>query len=140
MFLVLGNCTNGNSKIELCITAQNVLLSHVAIVDVYKTKYQNKQGGSIGIVVQSSWYEPLRNVPDDRGAVKRLLVFDITWFLDPFVYRDYPPEMHQMLGRHLPTFSREMTEKIKGSFDFIGINHYTTMYTKDCIFSMCLKI
>ncbi|XP_057847977.2 beta-glucosidase 18-like [Cryptomeria japonica] len=135
-----GNCTDGNSKTEPYIAAHNVILSHAAAVDAYRTKYQSKQGGSIGIVISSSWYEPLRNIPDDRAAVERLLAFDTAWFLDPIVYGDYPPEMRRMLGRRLPTFPREMSEKVKGSYDFIGINHYTTSYAKDCLFSLCYKI
>lgn len=34
-------------------------------------------------------------------------------------------------------FSHEETKLIKGSIDFIGINHYTTLYVKDCISSTC---
>ncbi|GLJ30169.1 hypothetical protein SUGI_0596830 [Cryptomeria japonica] len=111
-----GNCTDGNSKIEPYIAAHNVILSHAAAVDVYRTKYQSKQGGSIGIVISSSWYEPLRSIPDDKSAVERLLAFDTAWFLDPIVYGDYPPEMRRMLGRRLPTFPSEMSEKVKEDY------------------------
>ncbi|XP_057837214.2 beta-glucosidase 18-like [Cryptomeria japonica] len=135
-----GNCSDGNSETEPYLAAHNVILSHAAAVDVYRTKYQNKQGGSMGIVICAGWYEPLRNIPDDRVAVDRLLAFDTAWFLDPIVYGDYPPEMRQMLGRRLPTFPKEMSEKVRGSYDFIGINHYSTSYAKDCLFSPCLEI
>ncbi|XP_031284095.1 beta-glucosidase 18-like [Pistacia vera] len=56
---------------------------------------------------------------------------------DPLVYGDYPPEMRQYLGTELPSFSHEETKLIKGSTDFIGINHYSTLYAKDCIHSAC---
>lgn len=53
------------------------------------------------------------------------------------MYGDYPPEMHQYLGKDLPKFTLEETEYIKGSVDFIGINHYTTLYAMDCLHSPC---
>ena len=56
-------------------------------------------------------------------------------FLDPIIYGDYPPEMRQLLGSRLPTFSPEERRKLDYKLDFIGINHYTTLYAKDCMFS-----
>ena len=33
-------------------------------------------------------------------------------------------------GNRLPNFTQEESEMIKGSFDFIGLNHYTTKFVK----------
>lgn len=50
----------------------------------------------------------------------------------------YPSEMHEILGHdHLPKFSRNDIAKLKNGLDFIGINHYSSYYAKDCIFSVC---
>jgi len=43
--------------------------------------------------------------------------------------------MHRLLGERLPSFSPEDRRKLNYSLDFIGINHYTTLYAKDCMFS-----
>lgn len=45
--------------------------------------------------------------------------------------------MRQVLGLRLPTFSSEDRKKLQHKLDFIGINHYTSKYVKDCIFSPC---
>jgi len=37
------------------------------------------QGGSIGIVIQSKWYEPLRNTTFDFLAAQRALSFEVGW-------------------------------------------------------------
>ncbi|KAI6693806.1 hypothetical protein NL676_021516 [Syzygium grande] len=59
-------------------------------------------------------------------------------FVDPLVYGDYPPEMRQVLGSRLPTFSAEERKKLlELKLDFIGVNYYTTLYVKDCMFSSC---
>ena len=57
--------------------------------------------------------------------------------LDPVIYGNYPPEMQEILGDHLPKFSRDEMELVKGSIDFISVNHYTTLYAKDCLHSTC---
>ncbi|GLJ30671.1 hypothetical protein SUGI_0607360 [Cryptomeria japonica] len=124
----LGKCASGNSMSEPYVAAHHVLLAHAAAVNTYRTKYQKIQGGSIGLVMSATWYEPLKDTLDDRAAVDRILAFNIRWFLDPVVLGNYPSEMRERLGSRLPTFNTEMLKKLAGSFDFIGINQYTTLY------------
>lgn len=45
--------------------------------------------------------------------------------------------MRQLLGGRLPSFSPEDRRKLRYKLDFIGVNHYTTLYAKDCMFSGC---
>ncbi|MQL72104.1 hypothetical protein Taro_004444 [Colocasia esculenta] len=130
-----GDCSSGDSELEPYIAAHNVILSHATAVDIYKKKYQMKQGGLIGIVVDTSWFEPFDDIPADHLAVERALAFETPWFLDPMVYGTYPPEMSQILGSRLPVFSPEDQKKLGNKLDFIGINHYTTLYVKDCMFN-----
>lgn len=51
--------------------------------------------------------------------------------MDPLVHGHYPATMRNDLQDRLPTFSEEEAKAVKGSFDFIGLNHYTTHYAKD---------
>ncbi|KAL5990482.1 Beta-glucosidase 18 [Asimina triloba] len=132
-----GNCTAGNSAIEPYIAAHNVILAHATATEIYRRKYQCKQGGYIGIVMSASWYEPLRDIPADKAAVERVLAFETPWFLDPIIYGDYPPEMRQILGSRLPIFSSNDKKTLKSKLDFIGVNHYATLYVQDCMFSSC---
>ncbi|KAJ6836468.1 putative inactive beta-glucosidase 14 [Iris pallida] len=132
-----GNCAFGDSANEPYIAAHNLLLSHSAAVAIYKKDYQVKQGGSIGIVLMMKWYEPLRNIPVDIAAAERAFLFDVAWFLDPLFFGDYPLEMRDILGTRLPTFSPEERRKLQNRLDFIGINHYTSCYSQDCVFSQC---
>lgn len=57
--------------------------------------------------------------------------------MDPILYGEYPPEMREILGLRLPTFSLEEKKKLQSRLDFIGVNHYSTLYAKDCMFSPC---
>ncbi|KAJ0974582.1 hypothetical protein J5N97_016547 [Dioscorea zingiberensis] len=85
--------------------AHNMILAHATAVNIYKKKYQVKQGGSIGIVISMSWFEPLRNIPEDYIATQLTLAFEIGWFLDPLFYGDYPIQMRETLQSKLPKFS-----------------------------------
>lgn len=57
--------------------------------------------------------------------------------LDPLVYGEYPAEMRQCPRLEMPRFSPKEKELLRGSIDFIGLNHYTTLYAKDCFHSPC---
>ncbi|XBI97953.1 hypothetical protein VPH35_018242 [Triticum aestivum] len=133
-----GTCESGNSHREPYVVAHNMLLSHAAAVHNYKKNYQATQGGSIGIVIAMKWYEPLTNTRDDILAARRALSFEVDWFLEPIFFGDYPREMHELLSSNLPKFTSEEKSLLqKNKVDFIGINHYTAIYVKDCISSPC---
>ncbi|KAL5553664.1 hypothetical protein UlMin_041065, partial [Ulmus minor] len=51
-------------------------------------------------------------------------------FLDPLMFGDYPSSMRERVGSGLPTFSRSEASLLKGSLDFMGINHYTSFYAR----------
>ncbi|KAH7439488.1 hypothetical protein KP509_04G064300 [Ceratopteris richardii] len=67
-------------------------------------------------------------------ASRRALDFHLGWFLRPLVFGDYPGSMKRLVGNRLPTFHKGSTNRqqasVKGSFDFIGLNHYTTTFVK----------
>lgn len=39
--------------------------------------------------------------------------------------------MQTIVGSRLPKFTEEEVKMVKGSMDFVGINHYTTYYMYD---------
>ena len=48
--------------------------------------------------------------------------------MDPLINGDYPVSMRRLGGNRLPKITKEQSKLIKGSFDFIGLNYYTTNY------------
>ncbi|KAF7811146.1 glycoside hydrolase family 1 protein [Senna tora] len=40
---------------------------------------QEKQGGKIGIVINTPWYEPFSNSSEDKLAAERALSFSMNW-------------------------------------------------------------
>ena len=48
--------------------------------------------------------------------------------MDPLIKGNYPVSMRGLVGNRLPKITEEQSKLIKGSFDFIGLNYYTTNY------------
>ena len=52
-------------------------------------------------------------------------------FLDPLMFGHYPASMQKLVGNRLPQFSNQESQLVSGSLDFVGINHYTTLYARN---------
>lgn len=113
------------------VAAHNLLLAHAKAVHVYRAKFQQKQKGVIGITNNCDWREPLTDSIADQEAAQRALEFFLAWFADPVYKGDYPAVMKLKLGNRLPIFTEAEKILLKGSSDFFGLNHYTTMYASD---------
>ncbi|RZB74437.1 cyanogenic beta-glucosidase-like isoform X1 [Glycine soja] len=122
------NCTGGDSGTEPYLSSHYQLLSHAAAANLYKTKYQTSQKGIIGITLNTDWFLPASEKITDRDAARRALDFRFGWYMDPITFGDYPKSMRSLVGNRLPKFSKEETRQLKGSFDFLGLNHYATVY------------
>ncbi|KAK8990845.1 hypothetical protein V6N11_028803 [Hibiscus sabdariffa] len=79
----------------------------------------------------AQYYEPYSYTLADRKAARRAMEFDLGWFMEPLVRGQYPPIMQKLVKDRLPVFTEEDKELIKGSFDFIGLNYYTSRYSKN---------
>ena len=122
-------CAKGNSSTEPYIVAHNSLNAHAAAVELYRTKYQKRQKGLIGMTLNHDWAEPRKADSEaDRAAAERRNEFAMAWFLDPLTFGTYPQSMRRLVGERLPTFSNEQKRRLAGSYDFIGLNHYSSKY------------
>lgn len=124
-------CKDGNSATEPYIVAHNMLLSHATVVDIYRRIYKQKQNGVIGAAFDVMWYEPATNSTEDIEATQRAMDFQFGWFIEPLIFGDYPTTMKQRVGDRLPLFTQAESKLLKGSLDFVGINHYTTWYARN---------
>ncbi|CAN0896450.1 Beta-glucosidase 40 [Linum grandiflorum] len=124
-------CKGGNSATEPYIVAHNTILAHATAADIYRRKYKPTQKGIIGASFDVIWYEPGSNSKNDIEAAQRAQDFQLGWFMDPLVLGDYPSSMRSRVGTRLPKFSDSEVKIVKGSLDFVGINHYTTFYASN---------
>lgn len=122
------NCSVGDSGKEPYTVGHHQILAHAATVRLYKQKYKGVQKGEIGITLVSHWFTPLSRSKSSVVATRRAIEFMLGWFLDPLSRGDYPQSMKVLVGNRLPQFTKKQFKLVKGSFDFIGINYYTTNY------------
>jgi beta-glucosidase/6-phospho-beta-glucosidase/beta-galactosidase len=109
---------------EPYLVAHNMILAHAKVYHIYKTEF-SAYGGSIGIANCGDFRYPKSSSKDEEAA-ERAMLFQWGWFVDPLVYGEYPQVMRDRLGDRLPTFSRAEQSLLRGSYDFLGLNYYSS--------------
>ncbi|XP_024947339.1 myrosinase 1 isoform X2 [Cephus cinctus] len=118
------------------LCSHNVLKAHARAYHIYDKEFRPTQNGTIGIVLSLSYAYP--KDPDDATSVETHFQFNAGWFCHPIFSAsgDYPSLMKEKIASasleqgyprsRLPEFSQEWIEYIRGSSDFLGVNHYTS--------------
>ncbi|XP_018417300.1 PREDICTED: lactase-phlorizin hydrolase-like [Nanorana parkeri] len=117
----------------------NLIKAHAEAWHLYNSTYRARQGGVISITINSDWAEP-RNPykQEDVEAARRYMAFYGGWFANPiFNNGDYNEIMKSRVRERslaqgltksrLPEFTEEEKKRIKGTYDYFGFNHYTTV-------------
>lgn len=58
-------------------------------------------------------------------------MFTFLRFLHPLTYGYYPESIQDIVKERLPKFTNDEVELVRGSYDYLGVNQYTTYYVKD---------
>lgn len=116
------------SRDEPYLVGHTLLRAHAMAVERYRAQFQPRQKGLIALSNNCDWREPLTDSDADKAAAQRALEFLLGWFTEPIFKGDYPAVMRERLGARLPHFTDAEKALLKGSTDFLGLNHYATMY------------
>lgn len=109
--------------------AHSMLLCHAEAVRLYRTEFKSKQGGRIGVAINTDFSHPYdASNPSHVAAAQRANDFQLGWFADPIYFGDYPATMKITIGSRLPAFTPEESTLLKGSSDFFGLNNYFSQY------------
>nr|CAH7737833.1 unnamed protein product [Callosobruchus chinensis] len=117
------------------------LLAHAATFHMYNAEFREKQKGKVGVVLDARWYTEGSKSVADLSARERVRDFEIGLFLNPLCKGDYPEIAKQRIAyrsqeegypkSRMPDLTPEEVELVKGSFDFLGLNIYTTVLVED---------
>ncbi|XP_043804388.1 myrosinase 1 [Apis laboriosa] len=118
----------------LCI--HNMIKAHARAYRIYEKEFKNNYNGQVGFLINIMAYIP-RNLTDLHAA-EVAFQFNVGWCLHPIYSNegDYPELMKNMVNNksleqgfvksRLPTFESDWIEYIRGSSDFLAVNHYTS--------------
>ncbi|KAH7857479.1 hypothetical protein Vadar_013167 [Vaccinium darrowii] len=120
-------CKAGKSATEPYIVGHNILLSHATVADIDRTKYKQKQNGSLGVSFDVIWFEPASNSTEDIEATQRAQDFQFGWFIEPLILGNYPSSMIDRVGSRLPRFT-----EAESVFSWILIRFSDIIKLVDC--------
>jgi len=114
-----------------------MIKSHARVYRIYESEFKPHQNGRVSIVADSGWYEPADPENEsDVQAAERALQFKHGWVAGPLYNGKYPDIMRELIdsksvheGRNvsrLPSFDPAWSLYVKGTLDFLSLNHYTT--------------
>ncbi|XP_026738673.1 myrosinase 1-like [Trichoplusia ni] len=127
-----------SSGFEDYMCGHNVLRAHGMVYRMFDQKYRKITKGVMGITNVFPWIEPATTSREDQKAADAARQFMFGWYANPIFSQqgDYPQVMRKAVDANskrqgfprsrLPYFTAEEVEMIRGSFDFMGLNHYTT--------------
>ncbi|XP_073963177.1 myrosinase 1-like [Choristoneura fumiferana] len=120
------------------LCAKNILIAHAKVYRLYEKVYKKKYGGSVGISISANWGDPVTNSTENTEAAENYRAFGFGIFMNPIWSKtgDFPKRLKDRVAKRsqeqgysksrLPSFSQDEIKLIKGSADFLGLNHYTT--------------
>ncbi|RWV99752.1 hypothetical protein GW17_00037328, partial [Ensete ventricosum] len=124
-------CRRGKSSIEPYIVAHNILLSHAAAFHAYKLNFKVNQPFLVFFVAATYYYWSMNKKMQDKKLTLMCRKSKRVRFLNPLIFGDYPLSMKNLVGSRLPRFTSDDSTSLAGSLDFLGINHYTTLYARN---------
>ncbi|XP_045506422.1 myrosinase 1-like [Colias croceus] len=120
------------------ICVKNVMLAHAKAYRLYEREYKKKYNGQVGISLGLNWAHGKTNATENEEAAAIYRDFTIGLYMDPIWSEDggFPRTVKERIAKkskeqgfkesRLPTLSKEEIKLLKGSADFLGINHYTS--------------
>ncbi|XP_045780643.1 myrosinase 1-like isoform X1 [Maniola jurtina] len=132
----------GSSGIGDYMCIKNVMLAHAKVYRLYEMEYKEKFKGSVGISLSLNWADPFTNSTENVQAADLYRDFTIGLYMNPIWSKDgdFPRTVKDLIlerskaqgYRHsrLPVLNPDEITLLKGSADFLGVNHYTTFLVK----------
>ncbi|XP_018575352.1 myrosinase 1 [Anoplophora glabripennis] len=118
------------------VCAKNILLAHAKAYHVYDDEFRAKNQGRIAMVIDTTWYEPGSDSEEDQEASERIVQFMLGLYGNPIFNGNWPQvvinrvalrsEQEGFATSRLPVLTDEEIAYIKGTYDYLALNHYST--------------
>lgn len=112
-------------------------IAHARAYHLYKDQFYAAQQGRIGMTFLCFGYYPKDPTnPDDLAGVERAYEFDLGVMAKPIMIGGFPDIVKEYVDQfskeegqawsRLPVYDQETLDYVKGTYDFIGLNYYTS--------------
>ncbi|CAD0205436.1 unnamed protein product [Chrysodeixis includens] len=128
---------NKSTNIVNYLCAKHLAVANAKAYHIYDKEFRATQKGQCGITVSVDWYGAHTNSPEDKNAAELKRQGEWGIFANPIFSTDggFPKELSDRIAKksaqqgytksRLPEFTEEEKALVKGSADFLGVNHYT---------------
>ncbi|XP_076231706.1 myrosinase 1 [Calliopsis andreniformis] len=122
----------------LCI--HNVLKAHARAYRIYEKEFKQEHKGEVGFLVNTNGYLPEN--PKDMLSPEVAFAFNAGWTVHPILSKEgnYPEIMRDLINAkskqqgyarsRLPEFEPKWIEYLRGTADFLSLNHYSSSLVK----------
>ncbi|KAL0811771.1 hypothetical protein ABMA28_009204 [Loxostege sticticalis] len=125
-----------DAEVGVYLCNKNVLLAHAKAWRIYDEEFRPKYKGQISLSNHLIWYEPASKADKDLAALA--MEHCAGRYSHPIFSKEggWPPSLEKFIGEksikegyrrsRLPPFTNEEIELVRGTYDFYGVNHYTS--------------
>ncbi|KAJ3666403.1 hypothetical protein Zmor_001845 [Zophobas morio] len=116
----------------------HVLKAHAETYHIYNREFKATQKGRISLTLNFEWSEPGSDSPEDIAAAEQRRQFEFGLYANPIINFDYPKIVKDRIAERskqqgfpesrLPQFTLAEKLRIRGTYDFLGLNHYSTWH------------
>ncbi|XP_063542754.1 myrosinase 1-like [Cydia strobilella] len=118
------------------LCTKHVLLAHAKAYRLYEAEYKLKYQGQVSLTNQMMWLEP--ETVEDTELTELAIALSIDRYCYPIfsLAGGWPPALERYMAQksaqegeprsRLPPFTQEEIQLVRGSYDYLGLNHYTT--------------
>ncbi|MCJ7715017.1 MAG: family 1 glycosylhydrolase, partial [Anaerolineales bacterium] len=114
-----------NDATQAYQAAHNLMLAHAKAVEIYRS---GNYGGEIGLILNLNHLISGSEREEDIQATQRVYDETHSLFLDPIFLGKYPEKFLEWLGPNQPRIEPGDLALLKGTADYLGINHYNSDY------------
>ncbi|XP_068624870.1 myrosinase 1-like [Battus philenor] len=118
------------------LCGKNLLLAHARAWRLYDKEFRKKHHGKIGIVNHLIWFDSASS--EDEALTETARQYMAGIYSHPIYSKEggWPTQIEKIIAENsrrqgyprsrLPAFTKEEIEYIKGTYDFYGLNYYTS--------------
>ncbi|XP_028172562.1 myrosinase 1-like [Ostrinia furnacalis] len=122
------------------LCTKNVLMAHAKAWRIYDEEFRPNYNGKISLSNHVIWYEPMEGETEETADLARAM--GEGRYSHPIYSKEggWPPILEQKMAEasrkegywtsRLPALTTEEIEFMRGTFDYYGLNHYTSLLVR----------